>query len=205
MSLFTITLLQVLVWGVRDLYYPSPDNCYDLYARVQCFLHGMVTLQTGEVRKRKFNEFSLLKERWYVLTFIDSKMLAEILLFIRNRTRSQDTTNEEHTLNFLLIIVVGILHYAFLIWGEGPLLLSSKYMLCKYLHGWEGGNPSTSKQEEHSLRKKNLLKLEPCVLPFVVILCQGYRPLTLLYTSTINTKEFFQAGHCLCQICHSEI
>lgn len=125
MSLFTITLLQVLVWGVRDLYYPSPDNCYDLYARVQCFLHGMVTLQTGEVRKRKFNEFSLLKERWYVLTFIDSKMLAEILLFIRNRTRSQDTTNEEHTLNFLLIIVVGILHYAFLIWGEGPLLLSS--------------------------------------------------------------------------------
>lgn len=57
MSLFTITLLQVLVWDVRGLYYPSPDNCYDLYARVQCFLHGMVTLQTGEVRRENSLNF----------------------------------------------------------------------------------------------------------------------------------------------------
>ena len=51
------------------------------------------------------------------MTFIDSKMLTEILLFIRTRTRSQDTINEEYTLKFLLIVVLGILHYAFLILG----------------------------------------------------------------------------------------
>ena len=41
--------------GCQGVTIPIPDNGYNLYAEMQCFLHRMANLQTEKAHKRKYH------------------------------------------------------------------------------------------------------------------------------------------------------